>query len=93
MYIKAQTLTVRKRNVVVKNFDSFWQVMHDAHGEVVALGRFFQGMQLQFRINSVLDLALAHEALGGDARSSFGEVLWSFGLSGKPSRYDFKTTN
>lgn len=60
------------------------QVMHDVHDHVAALARFFPG--LPFRINTVLDLELVGEALGGDALNSFGSALWSFDVCDDPTR-------
>lgn len=58
--------------------------MHDLHDHAVALAGLFQG--LNPCINSVIDLQLVHEALGGDARNSFSDALWSFGLCDDPYR-------
>lgn len=59
--------------------------MHEVHDHTVALARLFQGPP--FRLNSVLDLEVVKESLGGDALSSFGNTLWSFGLCDDPNRY------
>lgn len=58
--------------------------MHDVHDHVAALARFFPGPS--FHVNTVLDLELVGEALGGDALNSFGSALWSFDLCDDPAR-------
>lgn len=58
--------------------------MHDVHDHVAALAHFFPG--LPFRVNTVLDLELVGEALGGDALNSFGSALWSFDVCDDPNR-------
>lgn len=53
------------------------QVMHDVHDQAVALARLCPATG---RITSVLDLQLAHEAVGGDARNSLGDALLHFSM-------------
>ncbi|CAM9583695.1 unnamed protein product, partial [Ectocarpus sp. 8 AP-2014] len=60
--------------------------MHDAHDHIVALARLLQGLGLRPRINSVMDLQLAHEALWGDALNSFGDALRAFRVCRNPRR-------
>lgn len=59
--------------------------MHDVHDHVVALARLFHGLP-RFRVNTVLDLELAGECLGGDAHNSLGSALWSFDVCDDPRR-------
>eukprot|EP00904_Undaria_pinnatifida_P003383 jgi/Undpi1/13045/HiC_scaffold_8.g02708.m1 len=61
------------------------KVMHDVHDHVVALARLFHGLP-RFRVNTVLDLELAGECLGGDAHNSLGSALWSFDVCDDPRR-------
>lgn len=63
------------------------QEMHDAHDHVVALARLLQGLGIPPRINSVMDLQLAHEALWGDALNSFADALRAFRVCRSPSRW------
>lgn len=59
--------------------------MHDVSDHVVALARLFHELP-PFRVNTVLDLELVGECLGGDALNSFGSALWSFDVCDDPSR-------